>query len=113
VLATVTSLGTGMFLLRPRRSTPGAAGVDDLGATRHLLRGPLLPLVRVRIAASVVGGIALPSVVLAFLPAPGAVGWATTLLVVVALVAFVIGELVDRRLFFLASVAPRRYGDIR
>lgn len=114
VVATTVSLGAVATLLRPRPGPRGGAS-DDLLATRRLLLGPLLALLRVRVVAAVVGGIVLPAVVvlrLAELGSTGEIGWAAPLAVTGALGLFVVGELFDRRLFFLASVAPRRYGDV-
>jgi Fe-S-cluster-containing dehydrogenase component/DMSO reductase anchor subunit len=74
---------------------------DDLGKTAQLLVGPLASAVRWRVAAAVIGGIVAPSVVA--LGAPVAVA-------IVALPLVVIGELVERRLFFTAAAPPRMPG---
>jgi hypothetical protein len=68
---------------------------------------------RLRFCAAFAGGLALPLVVLVTLPDGGSAGWGPPFALGVALALFMVGELWDRRLFFLASVAPRRYGDIR
>lgn len=74
---------------------------DDLGKTAQLLVGPLAGAVRGRVAAAVVGGIVLPAAVA--LGAPVGVA-------LVALPLVVVGELLERRLFFTAAAPPRMPG---
>jgi DMSO reductase anchor subunit len=73
----------------------------DLHKTALLLRGPLGPLLRWRVASGGVGGVAVPAAV-----AAGAPVW----IAVLGLVLVVLGELLERRLFFTAVVAPRMPG---
>jgi DMSO reductase anchor subunit len=65
---------------------------DDLHKTAQLLVGPLSRWLRWRIALTAVGVAVLPLLALAALP------------------FLVVGELLERRLFFTASVAPRMPG---
>lgn len=74
---------------------------DDLRKTVLLLSGPLRGPMQWRAGLGVVGSVALPAVV-----AAGAPLW----LAFVALPLLLAGELLERRLFFTAVVAPRMPG---
>ena len=74
---------------------------DDLHKTALLLTGALAQPMRWRVALGGVGGVALPAA--AALGGPLALAF-------VAFPLVVLGELVERRLFFTAAVAPRMPG---
>jgi DMSO reductase anchor subunit len=74
---------------------------DDLHKTALLLTGALAAPMRWRVALGGVGGVALPAAVT--LGAPLAVAF-------LGLPLLVLGELLERRLFFTAAVAPRMPG---
>jgi DMSO reductase anchor subunit len=97
VTAMVVKLAWEASVLRHLR----APADDDLHKTALLLTGALATPVRWRVALGGVGGVALPAA--AALGAPLAVAF-------VALPLVVLGELLERRLFFTAVVAPRMPG---
>ena len=128
--AIATAWGLIAQLLVFRGTGPAGHRPTDLAASRTLLLGPLRPLTRLRLAAAVVGGLLGPIAVLVALagpspaPGPSAASAASpadaadalarpgaAVACAVALAVFTLAELTDRRLFFLASVAPRQYGD--
>ncbi len=114
--AVVSTWGLVAQVLVFRGTGPGGRRPTDLGATRALLTGPLLSLLRARLAAALLGGVLVPLEVLAALAgaAEGAPAHPAAVVVCgLAWVVFLVGELTDRRLFFLGSVAPRQYGDHR
>ena len=78
---------------------------QDVGApskTALLLNGPFGRLSRVRVMCAVVGGVVLPAMMLAGAPVVG--------LAALALVLCLVGELIERHLFFVAEVAPKMPG---
>ena len=77
--------------------------LNALNKTALLLTGRFGRVSRVRVACVVAGGMVLPSVILL----GGASGPA---LPVVALLLCVVGELIERHLFFVAEVAPKMPG---
>lgn len=82
-------------------STLRHRGDDDLGKTSLLLRGALRTTLTWRLVCGLTGGLVLAGAVAAGAPR-GLAG--------VALVLVVAGELLERRLFFTAVVAPRMPG---
>ncbi len=81
-----------------------AISTDPLNRTARLLAGPLGLLQRLRIFCGVAGGVALPAVaVLEWASGPAVHAWP----VVLGFVLCLIGELLERHLFFTA-VAPER-----
>jgi formate dehydrogenase iron-sulfur subunit len=81
--------------------------------TWRLLTGPLRDLLVLRLALAALGGVLLPLVALSILSEPhtGTAGPGGVL--VAALVLATLAELIERRLFFLASVTPRMPGMAR
>ncbi len=78
---------------------------QDAGApskTVLLLNGPFGRLSRVRVMCAVVGGVVLPVMMLAGAPFVG--------LAALALVLCLVGEVIERHLFFVAEVAPKMPG---
>jgi formate dehydrogenase iron-sulfur subunit len=90
----------------PRRSTTAER-------TWRLLVGPLRNLLLAHITLAAIGGVLLPLVALASLSTPTESVAGTGAVLVVALVVASASELVERRLFFLASVTPRMPGMAR
>ena len=91
--------------VRDRRSGP-------FRRSASLLLGPLARLTALRFAAGVVGGIALPLVLLAVDGGPD-VGDGFRLALTAATVAVLIaGEALERHLFFIAAAAPRMPGGV-
>ncbi|MDY7106947.1 MAG: DmsC/YnfH family molybdoenzyme membrane anchor subunit [Actinomycetota bacterium] len=92
---------------------PGGPTDPYLARAARLLRGPLAGVTMVRFHAALVGGIALPLLLVAVsadeVPSIGAARVAATL----ALVLVVVAELAGRELFFRAQTAPRMPGTPR
>lgn len=94
-------------LVLSRSVEPGS----DLGRTATLLRGPLRLQTVWRFALGVIGGVLGPLVIAAGVGYAGPVPMAVV--AVVATVGTLGGELIERRQFFAASVAPRMPGGYR
>jgi formate dehydrogenase iron-sulfur subunit len=90
----------------PRRTVTGER-------TWRLLTGPLRDLLVLRLALAGLGGVLLPLVALSILADPHAGGAGPGGVLVAALVVATLAELLERRLFFLASVTPRMPGMAR
>ena len=109
LLATFLGLGTSVLapllpLARPRADADHA----PLLATRRLLRQQLQQRFRHRLVAAALGlGLVLVALAARAAASPSSSGLLAGLLLVAAWVSVTIGELHERRLFFLASVAPR------
>ncbi|HEX4901967.1 MAG TPA: DmsC/YnfH family molybdoenzyme membrane anchor subunit [Acidimicrobiales bacterium] len=88
----------------------GHAGDPVLDRTVRLLRGPLAPTVRARIALLASGGVAVPLLLVALLAEPHPPVAAMRALSVVGLVLVVRGELAGRTLFFRSMTSPRMPG---
>ena len=95
------------IITRERRALDARDGDGQVtagGLSARLLNGELAPLWRLRLAMGVLGGVVLPLV---------AVAVASSVLVAVALGALIIGELVERHLFFVAGVTRGMPGGVR
>ncbi len=93
------------LLLESRALAPLGGDRDEITPARNtalLLVGPLRSVNELRVACALLGGILLP-LMLALGPAPAGLGW-------VALAASLLGELLERSLFFRAVDAPKMPG---
>jgi hypothetical protein len=91
------------------------AGAGTTAArTRALLVGPLRARLVARVGLGALGGLVLPGIAVAALSTDEAAvgGWPGALFAVSAVVVTA-AELLERRLFFLASVTPRMPGTAR
>lgn len=77
-----------------------------------LLLGPLGRLTALRFAAGLIGGVALPLVSLAIADGPDVGDGFRIALAAAALAVLVIGEALERHLFFVAAAAPRMPGGV-
>lgn len=94
--------------LRERSATP-------LKRSAQLLAGELWGIQFARFAAGAVGGLALPALLLRAIAAPAGTGFSQGFLaavIVVSFVALLVGELLERHLYFTASVALRMPGGL-
>lgn len=91
------------------RSTP------PLKRSAKLMIGPLVRSTMARFAFGIVGGIALPWVLMNQLNAPGATMEGVSMMVIVGLILLAngMGETLERLQFFAAVAAPRMPGNIR
>jgi formate dehydrogenase iron-sulfur subunit len=106
VAATIKLLGE---LLVLRHRGPNAA--LDLKRTATLLTGTLADVTRQRMIAGVLGGVALPSLLLLSGTESGTSA-ALSAVAVLSLLALIAGELLERRLFFSAVSPPRMPGAV-
>jgi len=107
-VAMVVGILVPLVALTPHRSE------DDVRRdTRQLLAGPLRHLLAGRIVLGLLGAVVLPLISLAMLRSTDPSPTGSGVLLLCALVATVVSELLERRLFFLASVAPRMPGMLR
>ena len=88
-------------VLRLMEGEKGPA-LTALNKTALLLNGPFGRLSRVRVMCAIVGGVVLPVTMLAGAPFVG--------LAALAFVLCLVGELIERHLFFVAEVAPKMPG---
>ena len=93
--------------------TPHRSEDDVRRDTRQLLAGPLRHLLVGRVVLGLLGAVVLPLIALAMLRSTDPSTTGSGGLLVFALLATVASELLERRLFFLASVAPRMPGMLR
>jgi formate dehydrogenase iron-sulfur subunit len=84
--------------------SPSGAGHADRERRARLLAGALRPAAVQRFTLGAVGGVVLPVIVVT-MPRTG--GWVSAVLMTVALATLVVGELVERTLFFTTASAPR------
>lgn len=82
---------------------------SPLQGTARLMAGELKEITTARFLLGAIGGGVLPIVFLIQKPAPG---WATLGLTIWLLIFVLFGEMLERRLFFSAVVAPRMPGSI-
>ncbi|QDT56163.1 Anaerobic dimethyl sulfoxide reductase chain B [Caulifigura coniformis] len=87
--------------------------LTSLRRTALLVTGVLSPIALARIGAGILGGIALPMLVLNALPDAARPDLTITVSMAVAWMACLAGELLERYLFFAAVAAPRMPGGIR
>ncbi|HEX5221010.1 MAG TPA: molybdopterin oxidoreductase, partial [Verrucomicrobiae bacterium] len=83
-----------------------SAAQTPLNKTARLLAGELNGFVRARVALGVVGGVVMPLIMLA------QVHSAVSLLVIVSAVLCVVGEFLERYLFFTAVVTQKMPGGV-
>lgn len=105
VLASVTKLASEAAVfawLRSRLMTP-------FRRTAMLLSGELAPTVIKRFLLGIIGGIVLPGILWALAASPFAPG-AAVLAMVLIFSTLLAGEILERQLFFTASVAPKMPG---
>ena len=112
-LAAVATVATLLGLVGPLLPLLGAEGPSVAGRTRTLLAGPLRSLLGWRVALGLVGGVALPWIGVAALASATSVEVGGIVVIAIATLVTVAAELIERRLFFLASVAPRMPGMAR
>jgi DMSO reductase anchor subunit len=105
VLATALKLAFEISLFRHLH----AAVTSPLQGTASLMAGELKEITTARFLLGAIGGAVLPIVFLIQKPAPG---WATLGLTIWLLVFVLFGEMLERRLFFSAVVAPGMPGSI-
>jgi formate dehydrogenase iron-sulfur subunit len=111
-LAAIASIGVVLGVAAPLLALIGGAAGTTPVRTRALLAGPLRAMLVGRVSLGILGGVVLPWIAVAVLagsttsPGPGLIFAAAALVVAAA-------ELLERRLFFLASVAPRMPGMAR
>ena len=89
---------------------PAGTGDDVLDRSARLLRGPLAPAMRARLALTATGGVAFPLLLAALLGAPESYLPAARTVAVLGLALLVRGELCGRALFFRAMASPRMPG---
>lgn len=99
-LATFAKLGFETLSLFAEQ-TP-KAGSESAVETARLLKGPLRPVLNLRILAGLAGGV--------ILPVAATFGLATAFAAWLGLALALVGELAERSLFFRAVVAPRMPG---
>lgn len=88
-------------------SGPGAAIESPLRGSARLMLGELKETTTARFILGLLGGVVLPLVFVVQKPAPG---WATLGLTLWLLFFALAGEILERRLFFCAVVAPKMPG---
>ncbi|HEY6533843.1 MAG TPA: DmsC/YnfH family molybdoenzyme membrane anchor subunit [Acidimicrobiales bacterium] len=113
LLAAVASVATVLGIVGPLLPLVAATGASTPGRTRALLAGPLRTLLGWRVMLGVLGGILVPWIGVAALVSAPTVSIEAGVLLAAATVIAVAAELIERRLFFLASVAPRMPGMAR
>lgn len=113
VLAAIVSFATLVGIAGPLLPLLRASGSSTAGRTRALLMGPLQSMLAWRVTLGIIGGIALPWIGVAALGSSTSVEIGIGLVLAVATIVTVAAEMVERRLFFLASVAPRMPGMAR
>ena len=84
--------------------------LTELRRTAMLLRGELKKVLILRMSAAVLGGILLPLVLAEQLQASGIGASATVTILGASFIGLLLGELVERALFFKASSAPKMPG---
>lgn len=110
IVATVSVLlGITAPLLRLVR----ADGPTTAARTRALLVGPLRPMLSGRIALGLLGGVVLPWAAVFVLKGSTTTPAGPGFMLATATIVTIGAELIERRLFFLASVAPRMPGMAR
>ena len=108
--AMVVGLAVPLVALRGGRHGGAPAASDDgRRTTRRLLLGPLRDRLGLRVGLGLLGPVVLGAVAASSL-AGGSPGIAPGVVLALATVVAVVGEYQDRRLFFLASAAPRMPG---
>jgi hypothetical protein len=113
LLAAMASVGTVLGIAGPLLPLVSTDRAGTAGRTRRLLVGPLRVLLSWRVTLGLLGGIVLPWLGVATLTSGPTVEVETGVVLALATVVTVAAELVERRLFFLASVAPRMPGMAR
>jgi formate dehydrogenase iron-sulfur subunit len=113
LLAAVASIGTTLGIAGPLLPLISTDRASTAGRTRRLLVGPLRVLLNWRVTLGLLGGIVLPWLGVATLTSAATVGIETGVVLALATIVTVAAELIERRLFFLASVAPRMPGMAR
>ena len=92
--------------LKGRQLTP-------LKRSALLLTGELAPATKWRFGLGLIAGIVVPAMWLTFANVNSPVDWQVAAMVVGQFVALVVGELLERYLFFAAAVAPSMPGGLR
>ncbi|MCY2963808.1 MAG: dimethyl sulfoxide reductase anchor subunit [Planctomycetota bacterium] len=107
-LATLFKLGIELCLLKNR------SDVDppEQRLSAKLLLGPLRSVLMARLILAAAGGLMLPAVLWVLASGSAASGWQTTGLAVASALSLVIGELLERSLFFAAVVPLRMPGGL-
>jgi len=105
VAVTVAVLGAHTWSLRP-----GGTGDPVLDRSVRLLRGPLAPTARARVALTAAGGAGVPLLVLGLLAEPHPPAAAVRALAVLGVALVGRGELAGRTLFFRSMTSPRMPG---
>jgi formate dehydrogenase iron-sulfur subunit len=113
LLAAVASIGSTLGIAGPLLPLISTDRASTAGRTRRLLVGPLRVLLNWRVTLGLLGGIVLPWLGVATLTSAATVGIETGVVLALATIVTVAAELIERRLFFLASVAPRMPGMAR
>jgi len=109
VLATGLKLGFDLLILKSLADHR----LTSLKRTALLVTGILSPIALARVGVGVLGGIALPLLVLNALPDAARPDLMITVSMAVAWTTCLAGELLERYLFFAAVAAPRMPGGIR
>ena len=109
VISAVLKLGFDLMILRSLTDYRLTA----LKRTALLVTGVLSPIAMARLGAGVLGGIVLPLLVSMSLREANGPDLMMTVSMAVAWMACVMGELLERYLFFAAVAAPRMPGGIR
>jgi Fe-S-cluster-containing dehydrogenase component/DMSO reductase anchor subunit len=109
VISSMLKLGVDLLILRSLTDYR----LTSLKRTALLVTGVLSPIAMARVAAGVLGGSVLPLMVLNALREANGPDLMITVSMAVAWIACVIGELLERYLFFAAVAAPRMPGCVR
>jgi formate dehydrogenase iron-sulfur subunit len=112
-LAAIASIGVLLGIVAPLLAVVSGRTGTTPARTRALLTGPLRPMLMGRVALGLLGGVVLPWIAVAVLTASTTTPPGPGLLLATAVLVVTAGELLERRLFFLASVAPRMPGMVR